>query len=180
MPPGDWMQCKSWIPPLYVVGWDRQKISEDFILGTEVTIIHLTWHSLINASRLQMTSSSDCSIHSQDLLTSSLYSLFNMCPNIPRKIHDSWFHSWQSVLWQYNKQDDSLQTSNFSSLLSVVLWLGALWRGCQWIIAPLKWAHHKENKLAILCFPCVVTGNLLGKEKIGGGRAEGSSEAFVC
>lgn len=26
----------------------------------------------------------------------------------------------------------------------------------------------QKNKLAVLCFPCVVTGNSLGKEKIGG------------
>lgn len=38
----------------------------------------------------------------------------------------------------------------------------------------------QKNKLAVLCFPCVVTGNSLGKEKNGGGDVWGGFFGGFC
>ena len=40
----------------------------------------------------------------------------------------------------------------------------------------------QKNKLAIFCFPCVVAGNSLSKEKLGGwvGGGRGPFDTFVC
>lgn len=72
----------------------------------------------------------------------------------------------RSLMWQYNRALDcscysSAYQQPLKALIEEPLKVVSVNNCCVEMNSPQK------NKLAVLCFPCVVTGNSLGKEKIG-------------